>query len=157
MSSLLPQPTLSITDLELMSPHGQISWEEQQHERSRQHLLSKPTGNGEMRIIWWTPDTDSKKTITDFLQEFQELKKIQVNEMVGRELEKKCLSGAQENTNRLVEMMQILRDLRKEFSKETETLKRTQAKIRPNWKTQQPQLENWSCHYENQCGKVWKG
>lgn len=50
--------------------------------------------------------------------------------MVERELEKKCLSDAQENTNRLVEMMQTLRDLRKEFSKETETLKRTQAKIK---------------------------
>lgn len=92
-------------------------------------------------------DTEFKGTIINLRKDSKEFKvdtKKQLKKVKEKEFkENKFLNDAQENTAiRLMEMMKTISDLKIELSKEIQTLKNTQAKMKIELKYPTAQLEN---------------
>lgn len=81
-----------------------------------------------------TPDTEFKRMIINFIKGFRQLKEA-INEQFIEFQQHKYLRDVQENTNtHMNEITKKILNLKAEFNKKVETLKRTQAKMKIDFK-----------------------
>lgn len=80
--------------------------------------------------------TKFKRITINFTEEFKEFKEDMNKHFIKlQEVCKKCLSEVKKHNDAMNEMMETIQDLKKEFRKELEILKRTQAEMKTELKS----------------------